>query len=189
MFISDPRSWFLPILHFGSRVQQQHKGMGETNFIFEQVQKKIWVYRQRIIVGTVLLTQILSRSSQKFGVWIRDPEKNYPGFRIQHWITQKFCLKLPAGCSSRIRIFSHPGSKGQKAPDLGSGSTTKLATVLMQAPANHPAEQNWAPVRPLRLEESGHLLQTGRHPVYSKQVDAESTTLIVQCTVQCTPDS
>jgi hypothetical protein len=27
-------------------------------------------------------------------------------------------------CESRIRNFSHPGSRGQKAPDLGSGPAT-----------------------------------------------------------------
>ena len=49
-------------------------------FSFEVLKKKIWANFQRIIE---LITKKLSKSSSKYGLGIRDPEKIHSGSRIQ----------------------------------------------------------------------------------------------------------
>ncbi len=71
-------------------------------FSFEGLKKKIWANFQRIIE---LFTKKLSKSSSKYGLGIRDPEKTHSGSRIQ-------------------------GSKRHQIPDPVSGSAT-LKTLFL----------------------------------------------------------
>jgi hypothetical protein len=80
-------------------------------------------------------------SSCGSGMFTPDPSSFHPGSQIRIFLSRirikefkyfnpkKSFLssgKCDPGCSSRIRIliFTHPGSRGQKSPDPGSGSAT-----------------------------------------------------------------
>jgi hypothetical protein len=52
-------------------------------FSFEVLKKKIWANFQRIIELFTSLPKKLSKSSSKYGLGIRDPEKIHSGSRIQ----------------------------------------------------------------------------------------------------------
>ncbi len=74
---------------------------------------------------------------------IPDPNLFYSGSPIRikefNYLNPKNCLlssrKYDPGCSSRIRIFTHPdpGSRGQEATDPGSWSATLLKRALWRA--------------------------------------------------------
>jgi hypothetical protein len=104
MFIPDPDFYPFLIPDLGSRIpdlKTATKERGEKKISCQTLScshkfhkiVKIWASFQRIIY---FLSKNLSLSSKKYGVGIRDPEKNYSGSRIR--------VQGQKGTGSRIRI-------------------------------------------------------------------------------------